>query len=228
MKNLTFNVKTGEALGIVGPTGSGKSTIARLLFRFYDVDNGSIELNSINVKDMKQKDLRSNIAMVPQDTIMFNNTLRYNISYGLNDASDEDLKHALKVSCLADFINQLPDGLETLVGERGLKLSGGERQRVALARVCLLKPEIIVFDEATSALDSETERVVQQYLKEHFSGCAKIIIAHRLSTVVTADKILVLNMGEQEEIGTHETLLKNKGLYSSLWHQQSRDRLNQK
>lgn len=226
IKNLSFSVKSGQSLGVVGPTGSGKSTISRLLFRFYDVNSGSIELNQVNIKEIEQGKLRAKIAMVPQDTIMFNNTLRYNIAYGLENANDEEVNHALKVSCLEDFIKQLPEGLDTLVGERGLKLSGGERQRVALARVCLLKPDIIVFDEATSALDSETESIVQNYIMEYFSHCAKIIIAHRLSTIVAADNILVLNMGEQEEMGTHEELLKKNGIYASLWFQQSKDRLN--
>lgn len=226
LKNLSFSVKSGQSLGVVGPTGSGKSTIGRLLFRFYDVNGGSIELNKVNIKDIEQEKLRSKIAMVPQDTIMFNNTLRYNISYGLEDASDEEIRHALKISCLDEFISQLPDGLDTLVGERGLKLSGGERQRVALARVCLLKPDIIVFDEATSALDSETESIVQNYIMEYFSHSAKIIIAHRLSTIVAADNILVLNNGKQEETGTHEELLNKGGIYASLWFQQSKDRLS--
>lgn len=226
LKNLSFNVKSGQSLGVVGPTGSGKSTIGRLLFRFYDVNSGSIELNKVNIKEIEQEKLRSKIAMVPQDTIMFNNTLRYNISYGLENASDEEIRHALKISCLDEFISQLPDGLDTLVGERGLKLSGGERQRVALARVCLLKPDIIVFDEATSALDSETESIVQNYIMEYFSHSAKIIIAHRLSTIVAADNILVLNNGEQEETGTHEELLNKGGIYESLWFQQSKDRLS--
>ena len=226
LKNLSFSVKSGQSLGVVGPTGSGKSTIGRLLFRFYDVNSGSIELNKVNIKEIEQEKLRSKIAMVPQDTIMFNNTLRYNISYGLENASDEEIRHALKISCLDEFITQLPDGLDTLVGERGLKLSGGERQRVALARVCLLKPDIIVFDEATSALDSETESIVQNYIMEYFSHSAKIIIAHRLSTIVAADNILVLNMGQQEETGTHEELLNKGGIYASLWFQQSKDRLS--
>ena len=226
LKNLSFSVKSGQSLGVVGPTGSGKSTIGRLLFRFYDVNSGSIELNKVNIKEIEQEKLRAKIAMVPQDTIMFNNTLRYNISYGLEDASDEEIRHALKISCLDEFISQLPDGLDTLVGERGLKLSGGERQRVALARVCLLKPDIIVFDEATSALDSETESIVQNYIMEYFSHSAKIIIAHRLSTIVAADNILVLNNGQQEETGTHEELLNKGGIYASLWFQQSKDRLS--
>lgn len=226
LKNLSFSVKSGQSLGVVGPTGSGKSTIGRLLFRFYDVNSGSIELNKVNIKEIEQEKLRAKIAMVPQDTIMFNNTLRYNISYGLENASDEEIRHALKISCLDEFISQLPDGLDTLVGERGLKLSGGERQRVALARVCLLKPDIIVFDEATSALDSETESIVQKYIMEYFSHSAKIIIAHRLSTIVAADNILVLNNGEQEETGKHEELLNKGGIYASLWFQQSKDRLS--
>lgn len=221
LKGISFTVPAGKTIAIVGPSGAGKSTITRLLFRFYDVTQGSISINGQDIRTLAQESLQKAIGVVPQDTVLFNNTLRYNIAYGQPTASSQEIEHAAKLAHLDKFIKNLPEGYNTPVGERGLKLSGGEKQRIAIARVLLKKPLIYVFDEATSSLDTATEQEIQQNLEEISAGSTTIIIAHRLSTVIHADEILVLNEGIIVERGTHPELLKLHGLYAQLWKQQA-------
>lgn len=221
LKNVSFRVPTGSSVAIVGSSGSGKSTIARLLFRFYDVTGGAILINNHDIRTVTQQSLQKMIGIVPQDTVLFNNTLYYNIAYGRPDATTHQIAHAAHLAHLDNFIKQLPEGLKTIVGERGLKLSGGEKQRVAIARVLLKKPLIYVFDEATSALDTKTEREIQKNLEEISAGSTTVIIAHRLSTVTHADSIIVLEHGVVAEQGTHEELLKKGSLYARLWQKQA-------
>jgi len=209
---------------VVGSTGSGKSTLARLLFRFYDIDSGRILIDGQDVRTLKQESLRAAIGIVPQDTVLFNDTIEYNIAYGRPGASREDVVIAARAAHIHDFVESLPDGYDTRVGERGLKLSGGEKQRVAIARTLLKDPAILVFDEATSALDSRTERVIQQELESISESRTTLVIAHRLSTVVHADQILVLDHGRVVERGTHVELLARAGTYASMWEIQSRER----
>ncbi len=220
LKGISFKVPAGKHVAFVGATGSGKSTIARLLFRFYDVSGGSIQINDQDIRTIKQNALHKAIGIVPQDTILFNNTLYYNIAYGNPDASTQEIEQAIQMAHLDKFIKRLPDGYNTEVGERGLKLSGGEKQRIAIARVLLKKPAIYIFDEATSALDTHTEREIQNNLEEISVGATTLTIAHRLSTVINSDMIIVLDHGVIAEHGTHEELLEKNGLYAKLWQQQ--------
>ena len=220
IKNISFEVPNGKKVALVGPTGAGKSTISRLLFRFYDPKEGSVFINNQNIKDISQQSLRKIIGVVPQDTVLFNDTIYYNISYGDPLASQDKIYEAAKSADIHDFIINLPDGYETIVGERGLKLSGGEKQRVAIARAILKNPSIFFFDEATSALDSTTEKEIQKNLQTISKNRTTLVIAHRLSTAADADEILVLEQGEITERGTHDELLLKKGKYAEMWDKQ--------
>ncbi|WP_455474507.1 ABCB family ABC transporter ATP-binding protein/permease [Bartonella sp. B30(2025)] len=219
-KDIDFEVPGGKTVAIVGPSGAGKSTISRLLFRFYDVDEGSITIDGQDIRDVTQDSLRATIGMVPQDTVLFNGTIAYNIRYGRPNATDEEMRNAAEMAKISRFIENLPKGFEAMVGERGLKLSGGEKQRVAIARTLLKAPPLLILDEATAALDTATEQEIQQALDIVSRGRTTLIIAHRLSTVVNADKILVLKNGRIIESGTHLELLSKKGLYASMWNKQ--------
>ena len=220
LQDVCFEVPAGKMVAIVGPSGAGKSTISRILFRFYDVSSGRILIDNQDLRDVTQESLRKSIGMVPQDTVLFNDTIAYNIRYGQPDASDEDVRQAAKMAQLDDFIHQLPEGYDTMVGERGLKLSGGEKQRVAIARTLLKGPPILMLDEATSALDSHTEREIQDALDKVAENRTTIVIAHRLSTVVHADEIIVLENGKIVERGNHAQLVSHNGLYASMWSKQ--------
>jgi ATP-binding cassette, subfamily B, heavy metal transporter len=217
---LNFAVPAGATVALVGPSGAGKTTIARLLFRFWDVGAGAIEIDGQDIRSVAQDSLRHAIGVVPQDTVLFNDTIRYNIAYGQPGASDAAIEEAARLARIHDFIAALPAGYDTLVGERGLKLSGGERQRVAIARVMLKAPRILVCDEATSALDSKTEREIQAGLATVAAGRTTLVIAHRLSTVVDADEILVLEAGRITERGGHGELLRRHGVYAAMWARQ--------
>jgi ATP-binding cassette subfamily B protein len=220
LKGITFEVPPGKTVAIVGPSGAGKSTISRLLFRFYDVTGGRIVIDGQDIRDVRQETVRASIGMVPQDTVLFNDTISYNIRYGRTDATDEEVREAASLAQISGFIDSLPDKYETEVGERGLKLSGGEKQRVAIARTILKGPPILVLDEATSALDIHTEREIQAALDRIAAGRTSLVIAHRLSTVVHADQIIVLDGGEIVERGSHGELLALNGLYASMWNRQ--------
>ncbi len=220
LEDIDFTVPPGHTVAIVGPSGAGKSTIARLLFRFYDADIGAIEIDGQDVRDVTQDSLRRAIGVVPQDTVLFNDTILYNIAYGRPGASRAEIEDAARFARIHDFISGLPDGYETAVGERGLKLSGGEKQRVAIARVILKAPDILIFDEATSALDTKTEREIQASLAEVAAGRTTLIIAHRLSTIVDANQILVLDQGRIVERGHHRELLAQGGVYATMWLRQ--------
>ena len=220
IKNISFNVPNGKKVAIVGPTGAGKSTISRLLFKFYDPKEGNIFINNTNVNKISQNSLRKIIGVVPQDTVLFNDTIYYNIAYGNTGATKEEVISAAQNADIHDFITILPDGYETIVGERGLKLSGGEKQRVAIARTILKNPKIFFFDEATSALDTSTEKEIQKNLENVSKGKTTLIIAHRLSTAANADNIIVLDQGAIIEQGTHESLLLEKGKYFEMWGKQ--------
>ena len=210
----------GKTVAIVGPSGAGKSTISRLLFRFYEPQKGRILIDGQNIADVEQTSLRRAIGMVPQDTVLFNDTIGYNIEYGRSDASQDDVKEAARLAQIDRFIGLLPEGYETSVGERGLKLSGGEKQRVAIARTILKGPPILLLDEATSALDSFTEKEIQNALDRVSRGRTTLVIAHRLSTVIGADEIIVLDHGVIVERGSHAELLARGGVYRALWNRQ--------
>jgi ATP-binding cassette subfamily B protein len=220
LKDISFEVPAGRTVAIVGPSGAGKSTISRLLFRFYDVTSGRILIDGKDIRDVTQLSLRSAIGMVPQDTVLFNDTLRYNIRYGRWGATDAEVEEAARLAQIDGFIRMSPKGYETEVGERGLKLSGGEKQRVAIARTILKAPPILVLDEATSALDSHTEKEIQDALDRVSENRTTLVIAHRLSTVVNSDEIIVLEAGRIAERGTHHQLLTRDGLYASMWNRQ--------
>jgi ATP-binding cassette, subfamily B, heavy metal transporter len=221
LKGVSIRVPAGQTVAIVGSSGSGKSTIGRLLFRFYDVASGSLRIDGQDIRDVTQDSLHAQIGVVPQDTVLFNDTIRYNIAYGRPEASFEEIVGAAKSAKIHEFIQGLPEGYETTVGERGLKLSGGEKQRVGIARTLLKNPPILLLDEATSALDTETELDIQTDLKAMGKGRTVITIAHRLSTIADADIIVVLENGEIVEQGTHDALLARTGRYAQLWHRQA-------
>jgi ATP-binding cassette subfamily B protein len=220
LADVDFTVPPGRTVAIVGPSGAGKSTISRLLFRFYDVSKGRILIDGQDIRDITQDSLRAAIGIVPQDTVLFNDTVYYNIAYGLPDAGRDDVEQAARLAHIHEFVEGLPDGYDTIVGERGLKLSGGEKQRVAIARTILKGPSILLFDEATSALDTQTEREIQANLHEVSQGRTTLVIAHRLSTVVDADEIVVLDKGRIVERGRHTELLSRRGVYADMWARQ--------
>jgi len=220
IQNISFEVPNGKKVALVGPTGAGKSTISRLLFRFYDPKEGTVFVNNQNIKDISQQSLRKMIGVVPQDTVLFNDTIYYNISYGNPEAKEEQIHEAAKSADIHNFVMNLPDGYQTIVGERGLKLSGGEKQRVAIARAILKNPSIFFFDEATSALDSTTEKEIQKNLQTISQNRTTLVIAHRLSTAADADEILVLELGQITERGTHDELLSLDGKYAEMWNKQ--------
>jgi ABC-type multidrug transport system fused ATPase/permease subunit len=221
LDGIDFDIELDQTVAFVGKSGSGKTTLAKLLMRYYDVDEGSIEVNGIDVRDLKLKSLRKAIGLVPQDPTMFNETIKYNISYGNPDASMKEIKEAAKSAALDKFIETLPKGYDTVVGERGIKLSGGQRQRLAIARVMLENPEVIIFDEATSQLDSENEKAIQKAFDNLTEHKTTVVIAHRLSTIMHADKIVVFDEGKIVETGTHDDLMNLNGIYSMLWKLQT-------
>jgi len=223
LHDISFTIAPGEKVAVVGQSGSGKSTLVKLLFRFYDCDSGSVRVDGMDVRELQVESLRRAIGIVPQDTVLFNDTIQRNVRYGRPDAADAEVSEAIRLAQLEQFITQLPQGAETLVGERGLKLSGGEKQRVAIARTILKRPGILVFDEATSALDSKTERGILAALREVARGHTSLVIAHRLSTIVDADRILVLEQGRIVESGTHDGLLAANGRYATMWRIQQQD-----
>ena len=225
LKDVSFHVPAGQTLAIVGPSGAGKSTISRLLFRFYEIQVGQISIDGQDLRSVTQESVRAAIGIVPQDTVLFNDTIFYNIAYGRVHVTMDEVEHAARLAYIYDFIMSLPEGFDTQVGERGLKLSGGEKQRIAIARTILKNPKILLFDEATSALDTHTEREIQANLAEVSHGHTTLVIAHRLSTIIDADEILVLDDGRIVEQGQHEALLDSNGIYASMWYSQQEDKL---
>ena len=221
LKDVTFSAPGGSFIGVVGPSGAGKSTILKLLFRFYDPENGRVLIDNQDVRDVTQESLRSSLGLVPQEVVLFNDTLRFNLAYAQPNASEEEIMAAAEKAQLGEFIASLPAGLDTRVGERGLKLSGGEKQRVGVARAILRDPPILILDEATSSLDSTTEEEVQAALQEAARGRTTVAVAHRLSTIARADVILVLDDGEIVERGTHNDLIAEEGVYATLWRRQT-------
>ena len=224
LHDIDFSIPAGHKLAVVGHSGAGKSTLARLLFRFYDVTEGRVLIDGQDLRALTQESLRAAIGIVPQDSVLFNDSIYYNLAYGRPDASREEVIAAAKVAHIHDFISSLPEGYDTLVGERGLKLSGGEKQRVAIARAMLKRPRILVFDEATSSLDSKTEQAIQATLREVARDHTTLVIAHRLSTVVDADQILVMDAGRIVERGSHRQLLAQDGRYAQMWRLQQEER----
>ncbi|UKV16886.1 ABC transporter ATP-binding protein/permease [Thalassospiraceae bacterium SW-3-3] len=220
LKGVSFDVPAGKTVAVVGPSGAGKSTLTRLMFRFYDVSSGRITIDGQDIRDVSQTSLRRSIGIVPQDTVLFNDTIAYNIAYGRPGADEEEITNAAKLASIDGFIAALPQGFKTMVGERGLKLSGGEKQRVSIARMLLKRPKVMIFDEATSALDTRTEKDIQQALRDVSRGHTTLVIAHRLSTVIDADEIIVLRDGQVAERGRHQDLLAQDGLYAEMWAQQ--------
>jgi ATP-binding cassette subfamily B protein len=223
LKEVSFTIPAGHRVAVVGPSGAGKSTLARLLFRFYDVNAGHILIDGQDIRSVTQQSLRAAIGIVPQDTVLFNDTLRYNIGYARQGASFEEIQQAARLANIHDFITSLPKGYDTIVGERGLKLSGGEKQRVAIARAILKNPKILVFDEATSSLDSHSEQIILESLRNAAQNHTTLVIAHRLSTIVDADQILVMQQGEIVERGNHAQLLSHPGVYAHLWELQQQE-----
>ena len=220
IKGISFSIKAGEKVAVVGQSGSGKSTLVKLLFRFYDVDSGDIQINQQDISKVSQHSLRTHIGIVPQDTVLFNDTLFNNVQYGCPTASKDEVLKAIELAHLSEFIASLPDGLATMVGERGLKLSVGEKQRVAIARTILKNPQILVFDEATSSLDSHSEQAILTAINEVAKNRTSLVIAHRLSTIVDSDNIIVMSHGEIVEQGNHQQLLALQGQYSKMWQLQ--------
>ncbi len=225
LHGITIDIPAGQRVAVVGPSGSGKSTLARLLFRFYDVSSGRVTIDGQDLRHVAQQSVRDAIGIVPQDTVLFNDTLHYNLQYARLDATDDEIIEAARAANIHDFVSSLPQGYDTLVGERGLKLSGGEKQRVAIARALLKRPRILVFDEATSSLDSRSEQAILEAMRRVAAGHTSLVIAHRLSTIVDADRIVVLRDGEVVEQGTHAELLGGDGLYAEMWRlqQEARD-----
>lgn len=220
LKGVSFEVPAGKTVAVVGPSGAGKSTLTRLMFRFYDVSSGKITIDGQDIREVTQGSLRKAIGIVPQDTVLFNDTIAYNIAYGRPGAARDEIEETARLASIEQFIQGLPEGYDTMVGERGLKLSGGEKQRVSIARMLLKRPKVMIFDEATSALDTRTEKDIQQALRDVSRGHTTLIIAHRLSTVIDADEIIVLRDGKVAERGRHHDLLGQSGLYAEMWAQQ--------
>jgi ATP-binding cassette subfamily B protein len=220
LKGISFKVPAGKTVAVVGPSGAGKSTISRILYRFYDIQSGSVTIDGQDIRDVTQASLRASIGIVPQDTVLFNDTILYNIAYGRIGAGEEEILEAARLAQIDPFIRQLPAGYKSMVGERGLKLSGGEKQRVAIARTLLKNPPVLLLDEATSALDTHTEREIQSALKLVSKNRTTLVIAHRLSTIIDADEILVLDQGEIIERGRHSDLVARAGAYAAMWNRQ--------